>query len=826
MREPTLVTIKLYYNASMDSNRKRKTYKGGSTDYFDFVDMDKIGLIELWGYAEQVGCVEKDKFRFWHKIGKSLNDGRYFESDADVVQIRNHVPKNFEVEIYIEHDEFVSINEIDASGVLEKPKKVEPKTRVGITDEDEVEFYDSEFDFDEDDNIRGEGGNIVIDGDISNDLFERMQGDEGDDDCAESDELESAFDSQEEDSQKFEMYAYSENPDLKLGMIFNSKKEENFAIESHCIRRGMVVNFVKNDKSRLRGVCKNEGCEWVIHVSPVNKDSCWQIKTFKPEHKNCYWNVKNKNIKSSWLGETFVSKLKSNPKLGTREFREEVKSTLNVSLTYKQAYLGRKKALKLVDGSIAEQFSQIRNYYAELRRSDEGASVILKLTDGDDAPRFQRLYVCFSACKQSFKESCRPVVGVDGCFLKTNIGGQLLTAVGLDPNNNIFPIAYALVEGETKDSWMWFLQLLNNDIGFENEDGWTFMSDKQKGLIPAFENLFPNAENRFCVRHLYTNMKHDGFRGVGIKNALWAAARATRVEEFKRRMEDLKKINHDAYIWLSKKPEQHWSKAYFSTIPKCDILLNNMCECFNSMILDAREKPIISMFETLRNLLMVRFQTNREKAEKWDGVMCPKIKVVLAKNSKEAAVFSPLMADETHFHITGLHQQHSVDLCRMTCSCRKWDLTGIPCAHAVCAIWCKQENPEAYVHRFYSVLKYKQCYSRSIMPINGPALWPECQLTPPLPPIYKEKVGRPAKLKRRQTNEVPASRHSKLKGVKRNNKCRTCGGFGHNQRSCNITKASCLDKPTQENNEMDRGQIQTPQNYNEMDIGDVLELLL
>ncbi|XP_073271530.1 uncharacterized protein [Primulina huaijiensis] len=252
-----------------------------------------------------------------------------------------------------------------------------------------------------------------------------------------------------------------------------------------------------------------------------------------------------------------MSKLKSNPKLGTKEFREEVKSTLNVSLTYKQAYLGRKKALKLVDGSIAEQFSQIRNYCAELRRSDEGASVILKLTDGDDAPRFQRLYVCFSACKQGFKESCRPVVGVDGCFLKTNIGGQLLTAVGLDPNNNSFPIAYALVEGETKDSWMWFLQLLNNDIGFENEDGWTFMSDKQKSLIPAFENLFPNAENRFCVRHLYTNMKHDGFRGVGIKNALWATARATRVQEFKRRMEDLKKINHDAYICLSKKPEQH-----------------------------------------------------------------------------------------------------------------------------------------------------------------------------------------------------------------------------------------------------------------------------
>ncbi|XP_073024205.1 uncharacterized protein [Primulina eburnea] len=275
-----------------------------------------------------------------------------------------------------------------------------------------------------------------------------MQGDEGDDDWAESDELESAFDYEEEDPQKFQMYEYSENPDLKLDMIFNSKKEAKFAIESHGIRRGLVVNFVENEKIRLRGVCKNQRCKWVILVSPMNKDNYWQIKTFESEHKTAIEMLRTK--------------------------------------TSSQA------ALKLVDGSIAEQFSRIRNYYAELRRSDEGAFVILKLTDEDDGPRFQRLYVCFLACKQGFKESCRPVVGVDGCFLKTNSDGQLLTAVGLDPNNNIFPIAYALVEGETKDSWMCFLRLLDNNIGFEDQNGWTFKSDKKKSLIPAFENLFPN----------------------------------------------------------------------------------------------------------------------------------------------------------------------------------------------------------------------------------------------------------------------------------------------------------------------------------------------
>ncbi|KAK4382949.1 hypothetical protein Sango_2824100 [Sesamum angolense] len=74
--------------------------------------------------------------------------------------------------------------------------------------------------------------------------------------------------------------------------------------------------------------------------------------------------------------------------------------------------------------------------------------------------------------------------------------GQLLSAVGLDANNNIYPIAYAIVESETKDSWMWFLRLLDRALGFENDQNWTFMSDKQKCLIPAFEALFPNAKNR------------------------------------------------------------------------------------------------------------------------------------------------------------------------------------------------------------------------------------------------------------------------------------------------------------------------------------------
>ncbi|KAG8379298.1 hypothetical protein BUALT_Bualt07G0073900 [Buddleja alternifolia] len=255
----------------------------------------------------------------------------------------------------------------------------------------------------------------------------------------------------------------------------------------------MEVKFQKNDNVRLKASCKKIRCAWKVHVSLINGERSWQIKTYNPNHTNCYWDYNNTSLRSGWIGETVVKKFKSNLKLGTDEFREEICTTLKANVSRTQAYRAKRKALKMIEGSVEDHFKMIRNYCHELKRVDDKATVILKLTEDGERTRFQRLYICFSALRDGFKQACRHVKGVDGCFLKSQSGGQLLTAVGLDPNNNIFPISYAIVERETKDSWMWFLNLLDGDLGIsENQFKWTFMSDKQKGLIPAFETLFPD----------------------------------------------------------------------------------------------------------------------------------------------------------------------------------------------------------------------------------------------------------------------------------------------------------------------------------------------
>ncbi|KAG8375036.1 hypothetical protein BUALT_Bualt10G0057900 [Buddleja alternifolia] len=94
---------------------------------------------------------------------------------------------------------------------------------------------------------------------------------------------------------------------------------------------------------------------------------------------------------------------------------------------------------------------------------------------------------------EGFLARCRPIIGLDVCFLKGMYKGQLLTAIGRDGNDNIFPIAIAYVEIEKQETWKWFLNLLLRDIGSADEKWWAFISDRQKG------------DDKFEVRHYMDN---------------------------------------------------------------------------------------------------------------------------------------------------------------------------------------------------------------------------------------------------------------------------------------------------------------------------------
>ncbi|KAK2657929.1 hypothetical protein Ddye_010981 [Dipteronia dyeriana] len=139
----------------------------------------------------------------------------------------------------------------------------------------------------------------------------------------------------------------------------------------------------------------------------------------------------------------------------------------------------------MIQGSVAEHYSRVWDYGAKILRTNLGSTVSLKCytREGEVNPTFQRLYICLDALKKGWKEGCMPILGLDGCHTKVVHDGQLLTDVKVDPNNQMYHVAYALVESECRDTWVWFLQLLAMDLEINNSYGMVWISDKQKGLI-------------------------------------------------------------------------------------------------------------------------------------------------------------------------------------------------------------------------------------------------------------------------------------------------------------------------------------------------------
>ncbi|CAI9268441.1 unnamed protein product [Lactuca saligna] len=119
--------------------------------------------------------------------------------------------------------------------------------------------------------------------------------------------------------------------------------------------------------------------------------------------------------------------------------------------------------------------------------------------------------------------------------------GQLLSAIGRDANNHIYPIAWAIVSVESKETWKWFIDLLIEDLGMGVGHGLTLISDQHKGLLEAVKERVPAAEHRQCARHICANFLKR-FKGQVFRKLLWYAVAATTPAKFEQHMNEIKKL--------------------------------------------------------------------------------------------------------------------------------------------------------------------------------------------------------------------------------------------------------------------------------------------
>jgi len=153
-----------------------------------------------------------------------------------------------------------------------------------------------------------------------------------------------------------------------------------------------------------------------------------------------------------------------------------------------------------------------------------------------------------------------------------------------------------------------------------------------QGLLPAIVELLPQVDHRYCVRHLYNNFRKQ-YPGKKLKELMWRAAKATYPNAWMDAMKEIKAINPEAFKYLIKIPVRHWSRSYFKPDNKCDTLVNNMSESFNSVIVGPRSKPIVTMLEEIRVYIMERWEKNRQKIQRYTDSVLPNIKKKIEKEA-------------------------------------------------------------------------------------------------------------------------------------------------------------------------------------------------
>jgi hypothetical protein len=137
-----------------------------------------------------------------------------------------------------------------------------------------------------------------------------------------------------------------------------------------------------------------------------------------------------------------------------------------------------------------------------------------RIHNGATVRLFGHAFWAFEQCIRAF-EHCRLVISVDGTFLMGQFKGTLLVAIANDANNQLLPLAFALVTVENNDNWEWFLHLVRTKVIPPHREV-CVISDRHQGILNAVEIDIPGharLQHRWCMRHFVSKL----YRACGNK---------------------------------------------------------------------------------------------------------------------------------------------------------------------------------------------------------------------------------------------------------------------------------------------------------------------
>ena len=227
---------------------------------------------------------------------------------------------------------------------------------------------------------------------------------------------------------------------------------------------------------------------------------------------------------------------------------------------------------------------------------------------------FNSAFWAFGPCIRGFRH-CRPVISIDATHLYGKYKGKLFIAMATDGNNEVYPLAFTIVESESTETWGWFLACLLTYVTDRNN--LCIISNRYRGIQSCFDDTTrgylqpPLTHHRYCLYHLVSNV-NTNFNSVALKNLVWKAATMNQVRKFENTMDCIKNVNLDVCGYLKEVDQEKWTLVHDHG-HRYRAMTTNLSECFNGVLKGVHSLPIIAMVKFTFYKVNSYFDKHRNK---------------------------------------------------------------------------------------------------------------------------------------------------------------------------------------------------------------------
>lgn len=318
-----------------------------------------------------------------------------------------------------------------------------------------------------------------------------------------------------------------------------------------------------------------------------------------------------------------------------------------------------------------------------------------------------------------------------------------MTAVGIDANNGIWPVAVYEVEEESNSTWYHFLLKLGEVLRVDNGEGFCFMSDGENGVDEALESVVCRAENRICAQTVYARMKAE-FQSNILCHLFWEACRTTSATEFHKYLEQIKVIDERCHEWLMGSKWERWALHCRPSWAKCTHVTNKMGKKFQMWMHKYFAQSITRRMEAIARKTKFLFERRYSAWLSWKGKLPPIVAEKVNKAIEAARDMTVETSEGRVMHVLENETSRvSVDIKKQLCECGGWQLSGIPCAHATkCIMNVGREKcimnvgreVEDFVDPLLTKDRYLSTYALMMQLVPEEKCWPSSKLESILPP--------------------------------------------------------------------------------------------